>query len=321
MTRKYLIIGSFAAIYVLWGSTYFAIALGLKTIPPFLLMALRSFCGGVILTALNGRGIAKVSTKTWSNAALCGVLFFVGCHGVLAYAQQMVPSGVAAIVLATIPFWILLIDVLFPQGERPAPFILLGLVPGFIGVAIVAWQNVGQDGLSFVPILWLLAAACSWSVGTLLSRRKSDDAPSTLVSGMQLVIGGALLFSISWLTGEWQGFSLREVSSSSLEATAYLIMAGSVVGFAAYHWLLANVSTSLVATYTFINPIIAVFLGVLVLGEPFSGAMLLGSCLVLLSVAGIWATEHFAHTPQQQVSPSRAGAKGVDLRLTARRST
>jgi drug/metabolite transporter (DMT)-like permease len=321
MTRRFLILGSFAAIYVLWGSTYFAIALGLQSIPPFLLMALRSFCGGMILAALNGPRIAKVPLKAWSNAALCGLLFFVGCHGILAYAQQMVPSGIAAIVLATIPFWILSIDFLFPQGERPAPFMLLALVPGFLGVAIIAWQNVGQGGTSVVPILWLLAAAFSWSVGTILSRRTSTDTPSTLISGMQLLIGGVALFAISWLTGELQRFSPHDVSSTSLEAAAYLVVSGSVIGFAAYHWLLANVSTSLVSTYTFINPVIAVLLGALALGEPFSGAMLLGSCFVLISVAGMWGAQHFARAPQQQVSPSRGGARGVDFRITARRST
>jgi drug/metabolite transporter (DMT)-like permease len=122
MTRRFLILGSFAAIYLLWGSTYFAIALGLKSLPPFLLMAVRSLCGGLILIALNGRELVQVSRRTWLDAALCGLLFFVGCHGVLAFAQQRVPSGVAAIILATIPFWILLIDFTFPQEKRPTPY-------------------------------------------------------------------------------------------------------------------------------------------------------------------------------------------------------
>jgi drug/metabolite transporter (DMT)-like permease len=292
MTRRFLILGSFAAIYLLWGSTYFAIALGLKSLPPFLLMAVRSLGGGLILIALNRRELVQVSRRIWLDAALCGLLFFVGCHGVLAFAQQTVPSGVAAIILATIPFWILLIDFTFPQEKRPSPYTLMALVPGFAGVAIVAWHSAGQHGVSVRPIVWLLAAALSWSIATVLSRRTSSGASSMLVSGLQLMIGGAVLFAISLIAGEISDFSPRDVSTISLVAVAYLIISGSVIGFAAYHWLLNNVSTSLVSTYTFINPIVAMLLGTVILGEPFSVSMLLGACLVIASVIVMWRAEH-----------------------------
>jgi len=150
VARQFLISGAFASIYLLWGSTYFAIALGLQSFPPFLLMGLRSLCGGVILVALSGREIVQASPRTWLNAGLCGLLFFVGCHGTLAFAQQSIASGVAAIVLATIPFWIVLIDFLFPAATKPSPVILLALIPGLLGVAIVAWQNIGKGGVSIV---------------------------------------------------------------------------------------------------------------------------------------------------------------------------
>jgi drug/metabolite transporter (DMT)-like permease len=305
MARRFLILGSFAAIYLLWGTTYFAIALGLRSLPPFLLMAVRSLCGGLILIALNGGELVQVPRRTWLNAALCGLLFFVGCHGILAFAQQTVPSGVAAILLATIPFWILLIDVLFPQEKRPSSYALMTLVPGFSGVAIVAWQNIGQQGVSIRPIAWLLAAALSWSVATVLSRRTSSGASSMLVSGLQLAIGGAVLFAISYLTGEMRDFSPRDVSATSLAATVYLIISGSVIGFAAYHWLLHNVSTSLVSTYTFVNPIVAVLLGTMILGEPFSISLLLGACLVIASVVVVWRAEH------AEVSSHRPGGPGL----------
>jgi drug/metabolite transporter (DMT)-like permease len=304
MARRFLILGSFAAIYLLWGSTYFAIALGLKSLPPFLLMAVRSLCGGLILIALNGRELVQVSRRTWLDAALCGLLFFVGCHGVLAVAQQTVPSGVAAIILATIPFWIVLIDFTFPQQKRPSPYTLMALMPGFAGVAIVAWQNAGQNGVNVRPIVWLLAAALSWSIATVLSRQTSSSASSMLVSGMQLTIGGAGLLAVSLIAGEMSGFSPRHVSTISLVAVAYLIITGSVIGFAAYHWLLKNVSTSLVSTYTFINPIVAVLLGTMILGEPFSISMLLGACLVIASVIVMWRAEH----AETSLPPSRPGA-------------
>ncbi|WFU25727.1 EamA family transporter [Bradyrhizobium sp. CB1717] len=291
MSRRFLVIGAFAAIYLLWGSTYFAITLGLKSIPPFLLMALRSFCGGIVLLAISGRQVANVSLQAWAAACLCGLLFFVGCHGVLAFAQQSVPSGVAAIVLATIPFWILLIDTLFPGDQRPRPLALLALVPGFFGVGLVAWQNVEQAGISILPVVWLLLAALSWSAGTVLSRHTSGETSAVLLSGMQLSIGGIVLFAISWLTGEVENFRPGDVSPTSLAAVLWLIIAGSVVGFVAYNWLLENVSTSLVSTYTFVNPVIAVMLGTVVLGEPFSRMMLLGASFVIVSVIVIWWAE------------------------------
>ncbi|MGY3031649.1 drug/metabolite transporter (DMT)-like permease [Bradyrhizobium sp. USDA 4354] len=291
MSRQFLVIGSFAAIYLLWGSTYFAITLGLKSIPPFLLMALRSFCGGIILLAFSGRHVASAPGQTWLQAGLCGLLFFVGCHGVLAFAQQSVPSGVAAIVLATIPFWILLADTLFPGDQRPRPIALLALAPGFVGVGLVAWQNAEQAGISMLPIVWLLAAALSWSIGTVLSRGMSRQASAISLSGMQLSIGGAVLFAISWLTGELESFRPSEVSMTSIAATLWLIISGSVIGFVAYNWLLENVSTSLVSTYTFVNPVIAVLLGTVVLGEPFSRMMLVGAGLVIVSVIVIWRAE------------------------------
>ncbi|QQN63963.1 EamA family transporter [Bradyrhizobium diazoefficiens] len=314
MSRRFLVIGAFAAIYLLWGSTYFAITLGLKSIPPFLLMALRSFCGGVVLLAMSGREIASVPLRTWVNASLCGLLFFVGCHGVLAFAQQSVPSGVAAIVLATIPFWILLIDILFPSHQRQRPLALLALVPGFFGVGLVAWQNVAQAGISILPIVWLLLAPLSWSVGTVLSRNMSTQASAILLSGMQLLIGGGVLFAISWLTGEIVGFKPSDVSMASLLATLWLIISGSVIGFVAYNWLLENVSTSLVSTYTFVNPVIAVLLGIFVLGELFSSMMLLGAGLVIISVIVIWRAEQSAS--RRTSNKADLGMRQLSLRKT-----
>jgi drug/metabolite transporter (DMT)-like permease len=301
MARKFLIIGSFAAIYLLWGSTYFAIALGLQSVPPFMLMGIRSLCGGLVLIGLGGREVMLASGRTWLNAGVCGLLFFVGCHGVLAFAQQTVSSGIAAIVLATIPFWIVLIDFVLPRDGRPDPRTLIALVPGFAGVAIVAWQNVSRNGVGILPILLLLLAALSWSVGTVLSRRTSSGDSTLSVSGMQLTLGGVVLLLISWMAGETQRFSPGTVSAASVGATVYLIVAGSVIGFAAYHWLLDNVPTPLVSTYTFVNPVIAVLLGTAFLGEPLSVAMLLGGCLVIASIIAMWRIEH---------SSSRAPAKG-----------
>jgi drug/metabolite transporter (DMT)-like permease len=190
------------------------------------------------------------------------------------------------------------IDFVFPDGNRPNPLTLMALVPGFLGVAIVAWQNLGNGGVSVVPIFWLLAAALSWSIGTVISRRTSSNTSSALISGMQLSLGGGVLFTISFFSGEVQHFSLAEVSAQSLEAVVYLIVSGSVIGFVAYNWLLNNVQTTLVSTYTFINPIVAVLLGTLILGEPFSASMVIGACLVIVSIAVMWGAEHSSSRKQ-----------------------
>jgi drug/metabolite transporter (DMT)-like permease len=295
MARKFLIIGAFASIYLLWGSTYLAIAVGLQSIPPFILMGLRSLCGGLVLIALCGKEIARASGQAWLNAGLCGLLFFVGCHGTLAWAQQTVASGVAAIALATIPSWILLIDFLLSKKDRPRPYSLAALLPGFLGVAIVAWHNIGAGRASLVSIVALLLASLSWAIGTVLSRSTSEDGSTTLLSGMQLSVGGVVLFAIAFLTGETRDFVPTAVSLRSFEAFIYLTIAGSVIGFAAYHWLLKTVPTTLVATYTFINPVVAVALGVAVLGEPASTATISGAVLVVVSIIGMWVAENVVH--------------------------
>jgi drug/metabolite transporter (DMT)-like permease len=319
MTRRLLILGSFASIYLLWGSTYLAISVGLQSIPPFALMAARSLCGGLALIVLCGTEIVRASRRAWLNAAVCGLLFFVGCHGTLAWAEQTVASGVAAIALATIPLWILLIDVLFAKKDRPNPYTLFALLPGFVGVAIVAWQSIGAGRASLFAIVALLLASLSWAVGTVWSRSASNDVSTTLLSGMQLSVGGVVLVAIALLAGEMHGFVPAAVSARSLEAVLYLIVSGSVIGFAAYHWLLKNVATSLVATYTFVNPVVAVVLGAALLGEPVSAAMLIGALLVVVSVIAMWGTENLARRPAQSRSPcGRPDAekrKGLQLAL------
>jgi drug/metabolite transporter (DMT)-like permease len=179
----------------------------------------------------------------------------------------------------------------------------MALLPGFLGVAIVAWQSVGQNGLNLLPIVWLLGAALSWSVGTVLSRRTSGNVSSMLNSGMQLSLGGAALFVISLWRGEIAGFSPSTISATSFKAAIYLIISGSVIGFAAYHWLLDNVSTSLVSTYTFINPVVAVLLGTMLLDEPFSISMGFGACLIIMSIIVTWRAEHVGSASPRQKRP------------------
>ena len=286
-------IAAFAAIYVLWGSTYLGVAIGVESIPPFLLMATRCLAAGAILLAIERlRAPIRLPTGTWKNAAMGGVLLFAGCHGALAYAQQYVPSGVAAVLLATIPFWIALLSCLLPSHQRPRVWTLIALVPGLAGVALITWKTEAQAAsIDPIMVILLLGSALSWAAGSLIAQRQGDTTHAVALAGMQLVCGGVVLLAMSTLTGEFNLFDRSSVAVQSLAALAYLIVAGSVVGFTAYVWLLEHAPAPLVGTYVFVNPIIALLLGWGLLGERLSTQMLVGMGLVIGSVIVAWRLE------------------------------
>jgi drug/metabolite transporter (DMT)-like permease len=284
------IIAAFAAIYLVWGSTYLALALALQSLPPFTLMAARCLVGGAILYgAARAVGASAPPLKTCLVAAICGVLFFVGCHGVLADAQQRVHSGLAAVLLATIPLWLVLLQVVFPGRERPTWKTMAFLVPGIAGVALIASHEAssGSSGLHMSDVLLLLGAALSWAAGTFVSERHSGTSSPVALSGLELVAGGLVLLAVGAARGEFGGLHLSNISAVSIAGWAYLTLMGTVVAFAAYIWLLKQVPSTLVATYTFVNPVIAVLLGWAFLGEKPSLWMLAGAALVIASVAGL----------------------------------
>jgi drug/metabolite transporter (DMT)-like permease len=296
---KARMLAAFAAVYLIWGSTYLAIALGIETIPPFLLMGLRSLIGGALLfgwarpawldrQAVRGREDWP-GARAWAHAAICGLLFFGGCHGVLAYAEKKVPSGIAAIVLATIPFWIVLLKLVLGGAKRPQGLTLLALVPGFAGVALIAWREASNPDHPIEPvmILLLLASAFSWALGTVISQRHPSSVSPAALSAMQLLCGGAALVLLSVFSGEFAGFSPNEISLRSFAGLAYLALAGTVLGFLSYIWLLDHVPAPVVSTYTFVNPIIAVALGWLFLNEQLALEMLAGAALVVASVIAV----------------------------------
>jgi drug/metabolite transporter (DMT)-like permease len=285
---------AFAIVYIVWGSTYLAVALAVQSIPPFLLIGIRSLAAGAILFA-----VAQVqnprwpSARAWALAAASGILLFGGCHGALAYAQETVPSGLAAVMLATIPFWIVLIKFATSAEDRPKKLTFVALIPGLIGVALFVLPTDTHGAAPVAPAmaLLLLAAAFSWAAGSLLSQRQSADTSAIALAGMQLLSGGAALLVASPLKGELAGFSLWQISPISLAALVYLTLAGSVIAFTAYVWLLDHAKAPLVATYTFVNPIIAVGLGWAALGEHLTLPMLAGFALVVGSVIAVWRLE------------------------------
>ncbi len=290
MARSRLV-AAFAAVYLIWGSTFLALALGLQTIPPLLLMGARSIVAGAILLAIEQiRRPGLLPARAWASAAVSGLLLFVGCHGTLAYAQQYVPSGLAAVMLATVPFWIVLLNVSAPTNPRLKMLMFAGLLPGLAGVALIAWPH---DPGAVAPVdpkmlVLLLASAFFWAAGSLVSQRQQALTSAIALSGMQLICGGAALLISSALAGELRGFSPHHISAISWAGLSYQIGAGSVVGFTAYMWLLDHAPGPLVATYTFVNPIIAVILGWRFLGERPTQQMLVGTVLVIASVVAVW---------------------------------
>jgi drug/metabolite transporter (DMT)-like permease len=276
---------AFAAIYFLWGGTYLAIALGLQSIPPFLLIGSRSIIGGLALFAISQWGrLAVRPLRDWIQAAISGAFLFIGCHGALAHAQRFVPSGLAAIILATIPFWIVLVNL--ATGQRLELKKLAGLVPGFCGVALTAWSETSgnQQSVPLAMIVLLLASALFWALGTVHAQRYAAYIPPRDLAGMQLICGGAGLLLISWISGEWTDFVPQQVTMTSLAGLLYLAFLGSAVGNTAYLWLLDRLPAPLVATYTFVNPVVAVILGVAVLGEHIALRGLIGAALVITSI-------------------------------------
>jgi drug/metabolite transporter (DMT)-like permease len=282
------IAAAFAAIYLIWGSTFLAIRYAVETIPPFAMMAARCLLGGAILLGIGmarERGLAWPSRREWGGAVVLGALLFVGCHGVLAYAEERTPSGIAALCLATIPLFVPLLAWSLPGGTPPSRRRSLALAAGFAGVALlVASQGTG-GGLHPADAVLLLLSALSWAAGTVATRVVPVPRSPTMGAAMPLLAGGVLLTVIALASGELTGASLDHVSARSAAGLVYLVVLGTVVTFSAYVWLLREVAPSRVATYAFVNPTVAVVLGWALAGESLTAGALVATAVIVLAVA------------------------------------
>jgi drug/metabolite transporter (DMT)-like permease len=283
------VVASFAAIYLIWGSTFLAIRWAVETIPPFPMMAMRCLLGGGVLLALSRMREPHSSWPTarqWLGASGVGVLLFVGCHGLLAREEQHVPSGVAALFLATIPLFVPLLAWGLTGAGRPSLRTSVALAAGFAGVALlVAAQGTGDGSLSAADSLLLLLSAFCWAAGTIATRlMPMPDAPLAAAAA-PLLAGAAALTVLSLASGEAGDLSVSSVSGRSLFGMGYLIAMGTVVTFAAYVWLLRHVPPTRVATYAFVNPVVAVVLGWSIAGESLSAGTLLATLVIVAAVA------------------------------------
>jgi len=278
---------AFAAVYLIWGSTYLAIHYAIQTLPPFLMAGARFFLSGLILAlALLARGGLRPVRADWRGAAIVGVLLLAGGNGSVVWAQQSVPSGITAMLIATTPFWMIFLDRLSGGLRRLSPLSALAALVGFAGVFVLLFPKGfgGMGAVPLVPALAILGAAFWWSLGSTLSRFLRMPASPWWSTALQMLFGGAFLLALGTFRGEWAGFEPASISAASVAAWLYLIFFGSIVGYSAYLWILRHSTPTRVSTYAFVNPVVALFLGWAVAGETLGPRTLLASALILPSV-------------------------------------
>ncbi|MBT3337791.1 MAG: EamA family transporter [Anaerolineae bacterium] len=309
INKKTLIWIALIAIYLIWGSTYLAIRYVVESMPPFMSMGMRFIVAGVALYAWRiAKGDPVPTRRQWRDAGIIGLLLLVGGNGLVAWAEQFVPSGIAALLISTVPIWMVVIESLRPGGEKPTLRAIVGLVLGFGGVALMIGPGELSEQIGALHPLGLIAlpaAALLWSFGSVHS--KSSDLPeSTLMTtSVEMLIGSAGLFLVSILRSEWAGFSVGAVHSESWIGLVYLSIVGSLGGFVAYAYLLKNAPISLVSTYAYVNPVIAIFLGAWIAQESLNGRTILAAMVILGAVILI-TTGKSRSKPTQPISTSDA---------------
>lgn len=316
---RWRVIAALSAVYVVWGSTYLAIRFAIETIPPFLMAGVRFLIAGALLYAWSRqRGTPRPTGGQWRAALVVGgLLLFCGNGGVV-YAEQIVPSGVVALLIGMVPLWMAVLDWLRPGGVRPTAGIVVGLVCGFVGIMLLVSPTGTRTGggVSLFGVGVVLVAAIGWAAGSLYSRSGRLPPAPLMGTAVEMLAGGALLIVAGTLTGEWAHLRLSEVSTRSALGLVYLIAFGSLVGFTAYIWLLRNVSASLASTYAYVNPLVAVFLGWAFDAEPVTARTLLAAAVIVGGVVVITTYQARARTraPERSLPDSPAIAEPPSLR-------
>jgi len=304
-----LLILAFAAVYILWGSTYLAIRYAIETLPPLLMASTRFLISGAILFVIArlSADYERPSAKHWRTSFIVGTLLLLGGNGGVVLAEKYVSSSVAALLVASEPFWIVLLSWLWLKNARPTMRMTVGLVIGFFGVALLIGGNlaaIAGDGTTqgILAMVLLLGATLSWAIGSLYGLKAPVPRSAILTAGMQMLAGGAVLGVVGTLRGEAAAFEPAQVSAASLYGLAYLIVFGAIIGYTAYSWLLKNAKPEMVATYAYVNPMIAVLLGWLIAGESLTPTMLIGAAIIVGSVTLITSKERPDDTDRDQPS-------------------
>ncbi|MFQ5529306.1 MAG: EamA family transporter [Gemmatimonadota bacterium] len=296
-------VAAFTAIYVIWGSTYLAIKLAIATLPPFLMLSFRFTPAGLLLYAfLRLRGLPAPTRHEWIAAAGVGTLMLAGGTGAVAWAERSIHSGLAALLVAAVPMWMVLFDWLGPARRRPTRRVLVGLAIGFLGVTLIvgpAWEGAGLAGLGAVLVV-MFGTIC-WALGSVYSRYLTLPGSSFMASAAEMITAGIALFVLALLFGDLSAFDPAAVSRESALSVAYLIVFGSLVAYAAYVWLLHNTTPARVSSYAFVNPLVAMMLGVWLGDESFGPLALAAAALVVASVALITLEVRPPERPEEPI--------------------
>lgn len=281
---------AFAIIYLIWGSTYLAIRIGVREIPPFLMAGLRFTVAGAVMWAwMRATGTRSPTLREWRDASVLGTLMFLIDYACLFWAEQRVPSGIAAVILAMIPVCIMLLEIIWLRTQRLTLRLAMGLLIGIVGVVVLMNPSgsLGEASLDHRGVIALLVSCCGWSVGTIITRRLTLPGSKPMSAAAQMLSGGVQLLALAAVAGEFTHFRARSISSGAWFSLVYLIIAGSIISFTAYVWLLHYESPTKVGTYAYVNPVVAVILGAVLGGESMGRRTVLGTALILISVAAI----------------------------------
>ena len=306
-----LIIAAFASIYVIWGSTYLAIKYAVETVPPFFMTGARFLVAGSVLygwsvvRARRGgpdaepRQPVEVTLRRWRDAFIVGALLIVGGTALVGWAELSVPSGITSLILATTPLWMVVMESAIESKQAPTPRIIAGVVVGIVGLAVLVGPSLfaGDGDLNLLGVASLALAALAWSLGAMFSRRAAVSASPVRATAMQMVAGALLSVVVGFMIGEHRRLSLDAISPTSMIAIGYLVLAGALVGFTAYLWLMRVSTPSRVATHAYVNPVVAVVLGWAILGESVTARTVAAMAIIVLAVVLIVSAPSRTRSP------------------------
>ena len=281
---------AFLAIYAIWGSTYLGIRLAIASIPPFVMAGIRfMIAGGIMLAWAAAKGIPRPTLANWKATAIVGGLLLFGGNGGVTWAEQTIPSSLAAVLITITPIWMVMVELFRKDHPIPNRQVILGLAMGLAGVVLLVGPSslAGGASINLFGAAVVLLAALSWAVGSVSSGTLSLPKSPILGTGMEMVSGGVLLIITATLSGEWVGFDPSKVSTVSLLALVYLVVFGSIIALTSYVWLLTKTTIARVSTYAYVTPVVAILLGVAFAGEQFTSSTLLASAIIVVAVVVI----------------------------------
>lgn len=303
--RRWQLVLAFASVYLIWGSTYLAIKFAIETIPPFLMAGVRFLVSGLILYGwARMKGAARPIRIHWKSAAIVGVLLLLGGNGGVVWAEQRVASGVAALIVAIVPVWIALMEWKRPGGKKPGWQVSAGLVAGTLGLLLLASPGDALGArIDLIGAAVLVFATLCWATGSIKAKHSPLPDSPLLTTGMEMLMGGAALVLVGALTGEIGQVNVAAMSGKSLLALLYLTTFGSLIGFTAYIWLLRVGSPTRAATYAYVNPVVAVFLGWLLASEPITPRTILATLVIVGGVVLITSARSSKPSTASPVEP------------------